>query len=146
MQNGLLFTRNRKNYIDLLFMNIDAIKKAMAEARQDQGEAKHILAGTNVISKPTEAAVLRNNKPIQCIYFMTERGQMVKLRDPELWLKVFVSCCRLYAHSDTWRIIRARYKDKTLLSMEKAERQQLEKFLSDCFILAVQEKLLKVEV
>lgn len=146
MQNGVLFTRNIKNYIDLLFQNIDEIQQAIQEAQEDPDSAKVVMAGTNLIRKPTETAVLRKAKQVKIVYIKTKDGALIKIESPSLWLLLFRRCCRLYVHSDVWRIIKDRYRDNKKQNLSKPERQQLERFLSDCFIMAVQLRLLKVEV
>lgn len=145
MQNGLLFSRKHKQQIDTLFCHICEIEKAVAEAKADTPKEQNLLAGTNLVSRPTEAAAIKELSPVRVVYIKV-LGEPYKVFKPESWLEVFCKCCELYSNTVVMQIIKSRYIDNEPVYLDRVNRERLEKFLSDAFILAIQKGLKRVEL
>ena len=144
MRNGVLFTNKRKRNIDLMFRSVDKLAKAVEDVRLDRDMPSTPAHGTNRVSRPTESMALRNVTDVLRVCIVTDEGKSITVDYPERWLRIFSRCCKLYADSSVMNAVKDRYVSKVSLTNNRTSYAQLDKFLSDGFILAVQNRLIKV--
>lgn len=140
--------------IEHKFYNYEKIKKAVAEARAEQGSKGGITGGNNGhsrVSDPTSATAIRHAMPIACVTIQDGLYD-TKIYNPEKWIKIIDYTFKIYGNRLEAVLAKRKYLkkedvdfivDSMLISKTTYYSWRLD-FVTQAAFLAVAENLVDV--
>ncbi len=152
--SGKIITKRTKRFIDKMFYNLNAIKKAIAVAEYEKEDTGGRTGDVGYSPPdPTGNKAAHNLSEIPSVTVTTKRGEKFTVHRPQKWVTVLDDCLKHYEGDFTGKLVRRRYfkhqRPEATCSFlaigESMYYERVDSFLNDVAIIAIKVGLIKGE-